>query len=409
MILHLDADAFFASCEQAVNHQLCGKPVVVGGERGVVTAASYEAKSLGVRRGIPTFQLKQQFPQVIIANSNYQLYEQISEQILAILCQVSPEVEPYSIDESFANMHSIDIMRRQSWEQIAQDLQTKIFSNLKIGVSIGIASTKTLAKIASHWFKPRGITVIRTQEQAVDFLKQIPIGDVWGIGWRTQSKMRDRNINTAYDFYNLPEAWIAKSFPKPFLTIHRELHGQPILKIDSTPKDSYDSISKTRTFYPHTSDRDTLFSYLARNLDRALEKCRRYHLSAPKLGIFLKTHAPDAHFNYYSQQIRLARPTNLPQEVMPVLQALFHQVYKPGKLYRATGVVVSELVPNTQTQMTLGESGEKLDKKIQVTSMVDKLRIKYGHKTVYLGSAHHAMKHIKTESERVGLKVKVSF
>ncbi len=409
MILHLDADAFFASCEQAANPALRGKPIVVGGDRGVVTAASYEAKQLGVHRGMPTYQLKQQLPQVIISNSNYQLYEQFSQQIFETLSQVTPCVEAYSIDESFADLTSIDIMRRQSWEQIAQELQTEISTTLNLGVSIGIAPTKVLAKIASHWHKPRGVTVIRNTQDIIEFLRQVPIGDVWGIGWRTQAKMHERNIKTAYDFYTRPAHWIQQVFPKPFYQIHQELHGVRVHHVDSIPKDSYDSISKTRTFYPHTRDPDKLFSYLTRNLDRALEKCRRYNLQSPNLTIFLKTHAPDAKFEKYYAQASLTRPTNLPQEVMPILHQLFSQAYHPNQLYRATGVILHNLSSRVSTQLQLGESGAKFQKRLDLINMVDQIRSKHGHQSVYVGSSYHAMKHISPVSERVGLKVKVSF
>ena len=113
MILHLDADAFFASCEQSLHPELRGKPIVVGGDRGIVTAASYEAKALGVKRGLPTFKLKQQFPTVIVVNSNYADYEDFSEKIFELLLQTSPCIEAYSIDESFADMTGIDTMRKQ--------------------------------------------------------------------------------------------------------------------------------------------------------------------------------------------------------------------------------------------------------------------------------------------------------
>jgi len=409
MILHLDADAFFASCEQSANSDLRGKPVVVGGERGIVTAVSYEAKALGVKRGMPTWQLKYQFPTVFIANSNYQSYEEYSQQILHILEQVTPYVEPYSIDESFADVTSIDKMKSQSWEEIAQELQQKVWDETMLGVSIGIAPTKVLAKIASGWHKPKGITVIRSSNDTRKFLEQVPIQDVWGIGWQTQKIMLSRNIKTAYDFYNQPPNWIKQKFSVPFQNIYQELHGNRVYEIDSKPKETYNSISKTRTFYPFTSDADKLFSYLIRNLDRALEKCRKYNLQTIKITIFLKTHAPNANFKSYFAQTNLIRPTNLPQDLIPTIRHLFLSIYRKNLVYRSTGIILNDLISNNSTQLELGESGDNLQNKISLVKMVDLIRNKYGHKSVYLGSTYHAMNNIDPTTERVGLKVKVSF
>lgn len=408
MILHLDADAFFASCEQSMHPQLRDKPVAVGAERGIVTAASYPAKRLGVTRGMQTWQVKQQFPQVTLITSNYAAYEDFSEKMLAILQNITPYVEAYSIDENFADITSVDIMRKESWHQIGQQLQSDIFKALHIGVSIGIAPTKTLAKIASGWHKPQGLNII-TQENIPEFLKEVPIEDVWGIGRRTSKKLMSRGITSAFHFYNLPYQWVKSRLPKPFQIMHQELHGRSILKMDTDPKISYKSISKTRTFWPHTSDPRVLIAHLYRNLDRALAKARRHHLTPQNISFFLKTHAPNGQFQYLHDDIKLHRPTTLPQEVIPQLRSTFEQLYDTAYTYRATGINLHNLMSGPLTQMRIDETGPELTRKTKLISAIDTIRTKHGLTSVYLGSTYYSMTKIDPKTERVGLGVKVSF
>ena len=183
-ILHIDGDAFFVGVEIAKNQSLKGLPVVTGEERGIVSALSYEAKALGVTRGMPIFRLKKEFPQIIILPGDYGSYVKYSQKMFDIVRRYADDVEEYSIDECFAELTGLDRPLKMSYKEITERIKKEINDELKLSVSIGIAPTKALAKVASKWVKPNGLTVIDSIS-INNFLKDIPIEKIWGIGGQT--------------------------------------------------------------------------------------------------------------------------------------------------------------------------------------------------------------------------------
>lgn len=357
-ILHLDADAFFASVTQAVNPHLQGKPVVSGMERGIATAVSYEAKALGVTRGMPCWEIKKQFPTVIIAQSDYKLYHLFSNKMFSIMKRYSPTVEIYSIDEGFADLKGLTKPLKMTYEQIGKTMKEEIEGSLGITVSIGIATTKSIAKVAANLNKPSGLT-ITPRDQTMELLRQIDIAKVWGIGYRSAPKLRRFNINTAYDYAIRPEHFIKKFFPKPFYEIWLELNGIYLFKVDPSAKREYKSITKSRTVVPATNDKNVLWSRVSEHIENAFLKARKYNYSVGRIFIYLKTQS----FTYQGIEIKINDKIPYPMMIRNQIRQGFEKIYSSNTLYRATGATIYNFEENRLHQCSLFFEDEKLKEK----------------------------------------------
>lgn len=386
-ILHIDADAFFASCEQAVNPALKGKPVVTGKERGIVAAASYEAKAFGVQRAVSLREARKLCPDLIVVPSNYETYALFSKRLFAIIRRFSSEVEEYGIEESFVDITGLRRPMHLSYPQIAAKIKESIESELGITVSIGLASSKVLAKVGSKWDKPSGLVVIRNADR-LDYLRRLELIDVWGIGPQTTRLLQKHGMRTAADFAQQRREWVEEHLTKPHQEIWHELNGESVMPIQTAQKDDYASISKTRTFTPPSRDREFVFGQLSKNIENAFIKARRHGLAAQRLVIFLKTQQ----FRYRAIEARLNRATAYPSEVIPVVRRLFDQLFAAGTEYRATGVVLHHLQPDDRIQMNLFETPLVLEQHRELFASMDELDKKYGKHTVFLGSSFLAQR-----------------
>jgi DNA polymerase-4/DNA polymerase V len=385
--MHIDGDAFFASVEIAKNPSLRGKPVVVGKERGIASAFSYEAKALGITRGLPIYQIHKRFPQVVILPGDYISYTTYSEKMFDIVRRYTDNLEEYSIDECFADLTGWDKPLKMSYEKILLRIQNEIKEELDISVSIGLASTKVLAKVASKWRKPGGITLI-PDNLVYEFLIKTPIEKIWGIGRRTSVYLNKKGIITAYDLAIKDEAWVTHILSKPYIEIWKELNCILVSKVDPRKKDTYASIQKTRTFYPPTSNPEMLMSQISKNLEGACSKARHYSLRASRVAIFLKTQE----FRYYSCEISLLAPSNIPEIILPIVRKEFPKVFRSDRVYRTTGVTLRDLVSGEMRQESLfGE--DKKDKKFEIIHKeVDALVEKFGVGVVHLASTNKAFR-----------------
>src|SRR4030067_459305 len=248
-IMHMDADAFFASCEQAIHPELKGRPVITGKERGIVAAASYEAKARGVERGMRLFEAKKVCPDVVLLPSDYETYSLFSIRMFEILRRFSPDVEEYSIDEAFVDLTGLRRSFHGPYSDIAGRVQETIVKELGISVSIGVSLTMVLAKVASKYKKPGGLTVIPGGD-VHRYLSNLPVGKVWGIGPNTSAFLKKFNIITALEFARSKEEFINAYLSKPYQEIWHELNGRSVYPVTRESKSSYKSISKTKTFTP---------------------------------------------------------------------------------------------------------------------------------------------------------------
>ena len=395
VILHMDGDAFFVAVEVAKNPKLKGLPVVTGEERGIVSALSYEAKALGIIRGMPIFKLKKEFPQVIIMPGDYASYAHYSEMMFNIVRRYADDVEEYSIDECFADLTGLDRPLKMSYVEIAQRIQKEITEELGLSISVGLAPTKVLAKVASKWKKPNGFTVIDVSEKnAKKFLSETPIGKIWGIGPQTTIFLKKKGINTAQDFAGKSREWINDNLSKPHEAIWLELNGVSVMPIDPNPKTSYDSVQKTRSFHPASNDPVFLFSQLSKHIEDACAKIRHFDLVAKQVSIFLKT----KNFEYITHRFNLDTPTNAPEIITDLAQKHFHKIFRKHVLYRTTGVTLSGLVSKEsitiQGDLFGGglktETTKKGEKYEIIHKQIDMLEEKFGKHVVYLASTHAA-------------------
>ena len=374
-IAHVDADAFFVECERVTDPSLRGKCVVVGRERGIVTALSYEAKSRGVKRGMRIFEAKNICPEVVVIESDYEKYSMFSVRMFDILRSFSPAVEEYSIDEAFVDLTGLRRVHSASYFEIGKRIQVEISRRLGLSVSVGIAPTKVVAKIASKWRKPAGLVAIKAKE-IHRFLGRVKIEDVWGIGLNTASLLKKLGIKTALDFALRDELYLKRFLSKPYIQIWHELRGESVLELDLSRR-KHKSIHKAASF-PPTTDRNFIFSELTKNLESACAKARRYGLAAGRILVFLK----EQQFITRSLEIKLTSKTNLPIMLIPYLKMAFDKIYRKGVLYRQTGVVLADL----GTKKMYGLFGElnKAKRAARVYEAIDSINDKFGKGTLHL-------------------------
>ncbi len=386
VILHMDGDAFFVGVEVAKNPKLRGLPVVTGEERGIVSALSYEAKALGVVRGMPIFKLRKEFPSVIVLPGDYASYAKYSSMMFDIVRRYADDVEEYSIDECFADLTGLDKPLYMTYRQIAKRIKREINTEMDLSISIGLAPTKVLAKVASKWVKPNGLTMIESHTIS-DFLSQTSIGKIWGIGPQTSHFLRAKGIETAQDFVDRGFEWVRENMSTPYQSMWYELSGQSLMSVDPRPKDSYNSIQKTRTFHPITNDKTFLLSQLSKHIEDACTKARHYRLVPTSVSFFLKTRE----FRYASCNVSLTAPTHAPEVIIALARRYFSKMHTLGVMYRTTGVTLCGLVPESKTQGSLFGETDLTQKLETIHKQIDVLESKFGKHVVHLGSTHQAL------------------
>jgi len=402
-ILHLDADAFFASCEQAIHPELRGRPVITGKERGIVAAASYEAKARGVLRGMHLFEVKKVCPEAVILPSDYETYSLFSVRMFEILRRFSPDVEEYSIDEAFVDLTGLRRTFHGPYGLIAEKMRRTIKQELGITVSAGISLTKVLAKLGSKHKKPDGLTLIPGREIHL-YLEKLPVGKLWGIGQNTAALLNKHGIITALQFARKDERFVEEYLSKPYREIWHELNGRSVYPVVTETKNTYQSISKAKTFTPASCDEAFVFAQVTKNAENACIKARRYKLMAARLVVFLRKQD----FTSSGVEIQLTRPTSYPIELFGPLRDGFHQIFKPGCPYRQSGVVLAGLVSESGIQYSLFEDTTKIDKMEKIYDAVDQLSQKYGKHTIQHAASLPTKQQAQHEGERGDVPVRMT-
>jgi nucleotidyltransferase/DNA polymerase involved in DNA repair len=300
-----------------------------------------------------------------------------------IMRRFTPDVEEYSIDEAFSDLTGMRRALHSSYEEIALNMKKAIERELAITVSVGLSITKVLAKVASKHQKPAGMTVISGRD-IPDYLRNLPVDKVWGIGNATTSYLAKMGIRYALEFARMPEKTVLQKFTKPGVEIWQELRGKSVYPVTAEEKSSYASISKTKTFAPPTSNAEYLFAQLMRNMESACIKARRYLLAPNKIVVFLKNND----FNTIGSEAKLSRPCACPLEISGIVHELFNSCYSPQDIYRATGVVLLDLEPDTNIQYTLFDNPIQAEKIKDLYNVADELGQKFGKHTLHLGSSH---------------------
>jgi len=384
-IVHIDGDSFFASCEQVMHQEYAGKPVVVGGERGIATAMSKEAKELGIERGMQNYKIKQQHPEAVIVPSDYETYSLFSVRMFDIVRRHTPEVEEYSIDECFADITGLRKAKQQSYEAIAKTIKEELQQDLSLTFSVGLAPSKVVAKIATQWRKPDGFTAIKAKH-IHHALKTMAVGDIWGIGAQTAARLNKLGVETALEFAQKDKTWIDKHFHKPQLEIWQELQGKSVKPVE-TKQDQPKSINKSKTFLPSSDDRDYVYSQLSKNIENACIKARRYELYADTVSVYLKTQD----FESTGKKLKLSLHTNTPKDILSATEDAFADLFVSGQEYRTTGVRLSNLTTKEAYQRDLFNQHVEVEKMENIFNTVDAIDEEFGKHTVCLASSMKAL------------------
>lgn len=390
----VDCDNCYVSCERVFNPGLEGKPVVVlSNNDGCVVARSPEAKALGVKEGTPYYQLAELFPGVKIEalSSNYTLYGDMSSRVMEILRQAAPSIEIYSIDEAFL---LLDGMEQQDLKRWGEDLSKRVRKWVGMPVSIGIAPTRTLAKMASKYAKLypayNKCCLIDTDEKRLKALKIFPVGDIWGVGRRYAEKLGYLGVHTALDFHDLPAARVQREFHIPGLRIWKELHGESCIGPDII--ESKKSICTSRSFPGMLTDFDSLRTQVSNYAAHCAFKLRKQHGVAQLVTVFVSSNPFREDLPQYGNSVSVTLPTptaTTPELIMAAARAL-GLIYRNGYHYKRAGVIVSGITPDYAVQGSLWDLSPQRRKRFQELSwLMDKVNHKNGDDTLVVASQQY--------------------
>lgn len=382
IIALVDCDSFFVSCEQAVNPELKGKPVCVMSGRGqCVISRSKEAKKLGVRMGMPYFQIEGQMKKAIYINANHDLYHEISKKVMAVLKEFSPKVEIYSIDEAFVDLTGLERLYKKNYLEIAQMIREEIKEKVDIPVSIGLSSSKSLAKLASDKAKKleEGVMLIGARK-IVPLLQKTSIDEIWGIGKNLSALFRRNGILTAYELVSQDDVWLNKQVGIRGLEMKHELLGEMVSPVCNEVK-LPQSIQKTSALAKFSSDKNYLKNSLNYHIHRACVKLRKINAKCKGISIFLRT----KDFRVFCEKKVLNAATDFELEISDIVFELLEKIYNEKILYRSTGVILDTFVFNSQAQMSLFADINVDEKKEKLSKCFDKLEERFGKDIIQTG------------------------
>lgn len=380
-----DADSFYANCERAWNPALRYRPVVVlSNNDGCIVSHTDEIKALNIRKGTPLFQVKPLLEKhgVAIFSSNYALYGDISERIMASLREFTPDVEVYSIDEAFMELEGC---RSVSLEALGREIQGKIYQWTGIPVTLGIAETKTLAKVATRIAKqsPKAAGVLdlyKSPYQEVA-LERTPVGEVWGVGRQYERKLLDNGITTALALRDANTRWVRKNLT---VNVHRlvmELRGISCIDLETCPPPRK-SVTCSRTFGSAAERLSEVREALAVYVTRAAEKLRRENLAASAITVSIHTDRFAAGPQHNPSATRtLAYPTDSTNELLGYALDTLGHLFQEGQRYRKAHVTFFGLVPADQLTLRMFDD-TRWQRFRRVMEAVDLINRKYGRDTV---------------------------
>lgn len=387
----VDCNNFFVSCERVFQPQLEGRPVVVlSNNDGCVVARSNESKALGIKMGTPYFQVRHlvESGKLEVRSSNYALYGDLSARVMSILADAVPKIEVYSIDEAFLHLEGVDY---QDNTQLCRSLVKKVRKWVGIPVSIGIAPTKTLAKIASHFAKRHrgynGVCLIDNEEKRVKALTLTPIADVWGVGRRLSPKLEACGIKTAYDLSCRPAEWVRDRYGINLLRTWNELRG--VKSLADEGDEARQSICTSRSFADTTSDIAELALKVSDFAAVCAKKLRSDGTAAHEVTAFLMTNRfrEDQPQDFPALTIHHEVAISSTQEVVESALKALRLIYKPGYQYKKAGVTVSRIVSGDAIQASLFDDDVQLrEKRNRISDIMDKVNSASGDGSLRLAT-----------------------
>ena len=389
----VDCNNFYASCERVFQPQFIGKPVVIlSNNDGCVISRSDEAKKIGVPMGAPLFKIKDLIKEknIKVFSSNYPLYGDLSNRVMKILEQFTPNVEVYSIDESFLNL---DGMKISDYHTYGVEMKSRIQKWVGLPVCVGFAPTKTLSKMANHIAKKfqertQGIYVIDTDEKRIKALKWTKIEDVWGIGYRMRKKMELRQIITAFDFIKPEhENWIKKEMGIVGMRLKYELEGKSILDLEPISNQKK-SIATTRSFPKQIANFDDLRERVTTFASVCAEKLRKQNSCCHTIIVMLviDKHKVEANKYYFNMAVTLPFATNSTLTIANAATSVLKKMvvgYENVKFKKA-GVIVTEMIDEDKKQLQLFD--EENPKHLKLMKTIDTLNSKIGNRKIKLAT-----------------------
>jgi DNA polymerase-4 len=373
-ILHVDMDAFYASVEERDDPKLKGKPVVVGvGKRGVVSAANYEARKFGIRAAMPIYKAKALAPHAIFIAPNMARYAEVSEQVMDIFEDVTPYVEPISLDEAFLDVTGAKRLLG-SGREIADQIRKRVEKDLGITCSVGIAHNKFIAKIASGHCKPNGVLEV-DPEKMLEFLHPLAANEIWGVGPKTNELLEKMGLFTIADIANTPRSTLIR--------VLGQANGSSLYELawgrdyrDVITEHIEKSISASQTFDVDLYQPEEILKEFLRLTEKSADRMRERGLAASTISIKVRF----ADFKTISRSKTLDLPTTGTQEIFEVAKSLYLALRLDRVLVRLVGVSLDSLVENDDvTQMVLGERTSSWQ---EADRAIDRVKAKFGRSSL---------------------------
>ena len=398
-----DCNNFFASCERVFRPDLYGKPVIVlSNNDGCAIARSNEAKALGIKMGDPFFKIRHIVEKngIAVFSGNMALYGDMSQRVRWVLEDFAPAIEVYSIDEAFLDLRGLTGI---DFDAYAKKISAECWRLTSIPVSVGIAPSKTLAKIASklckQYPKLHGGCYMHHPEDIEKVLRKFPIEDVWGIGRKTSAKLHAMGIRTAWDYTRLQEHAVRKLFALPGLRTWKELRGKPCIGFEDG-FEAKQSICVSRSFAKEITDMQELSEQIANFASSVAEKLRHQRSVTTELAVFAYTNRfkEDQPQSYGSTLIHFEQPTNDQRIIISHAVAAVHEIYRKGYGYKKAGAVATQIMQETDVVPSLFEDRREHEREKRLTSALDSINGTYGRGAVRL--AVQGSGRIKSFSEK---------
>ena len=403
MIGLIDCNNFFVSCERVFNPSLSNRPVIVlSNNDGCAVAISNEAKSLGIKRGVPFYQIKSIVEQnnIAVLSGNMRLYGDMSSRVMATLSSIIKDIEIYSIDEAFIDMQGLNYEQLQS---IGRKIVKRVKKDTGIPTSLGIAPTKTLAKIASHFAKKYSgyneVCVIDSDEKRIKALELTQINDVWGIGRKLSNQLQKYGIHNAIDFANMPYFNISRIVNINGQRTWRELNGESCIDIETiTPEKK--QICTSRSFPKAITEIDSLISAVSSFATIVSRKLRAQKSYAISISVFIHTNAfrTDQQQYFKSSHNRFEEPTDDTLTITTIAVNALKSIFREGYAYKKAGVIITEIIDAENYQPGLFTSQKEREKRHRLMSVLDTINL--SNKTtdmVHTASLDPKMKLVKKE------------
>lgn len=376
-IAHIDCDAFYASVEKRDNPELADKPVIIGGgTRGVVSTCCYIARISGVRSAMPMFKALDACPNAVVIRPNMEKYTKVSREIRTLMRELTPLVEPISIDEAFLDLTGTERLHHASPAEVLLRLAECVEQEIGISVSVGLSHNKFLAKIASDLDKPRGFSVIG-REETIAFLAEKPVSFIWGVGKALEAKLAGDGIRTIGQLHTHDEGDLAKRYGAMGLRLAKLSRGIDARKV--TPKRETKSVSAETTFNQDIADKAELIRILRKLSEKVSHRMKAAELAGHTVTLKLKT----GDFKQLTRSRRLADPTKLADRIFSTGRDLLGPEVD-GRRFRLIGIGVSELCDGD-----LADPADLVDidatRRAKAEGAIDALREKFGKDAVELG------------------------